>query len=37
VFAFRGQMVDAPLLRQAEAVARRARSHGGFDERTETA
>jgi citrate lyase subunit beta/citryl-CoA lyase len=25
VFAFRGQMVDAPLLRQAEAVVRRAR------------
>ncbi|MBM7504444.1 HpcH/HpaI aldolase/citrate lyase family protein [Agromyces aurantiacus] len=27
VFAFRGQMVDAPLMRQAEAVARRARRH----------
>lgn len=35
VFAFRGQMVDAPLLRQAEAVVRRARSQGGLDERTE--
>jgi citrate lyase subunit beta/citryl-CoA lyase len=36
VFAFRGQMVDAPLMRQAEAVVRRARSLGGLDERTET-
>ena len=35
VFAFRGQMVDAPLLRQAEAVVRRARSQGGLEERTE--
>ena len=35
VFAFRGQMVDAPLLRQAEAVVRRAPSHGGSEERTE--
>ena len=34
VFAFRGQMVDAPLLRQAEAVVRRAPSHGGSEERT---
>lgn len=34
VFAFRGQMVDAPLLRQAEAVVRRARSHDGIDGRT---
>lgn len=35
VFAFRGQMVDAPLLRQAEAVVRRARPQDGFEERTE--
>ncbi|GAA2039151.1 citrate (pro-3S)-lyase subunit beta [Agromyces tropicus] len=34
VFAFRGQMVDAPLLHQAEAVVRRARSRGGIDGRT---
>ncbi|WP_353816672.1 HpcH/HpaI aldolase/citrate lyase family protein [Agromyces sp. SYSU T00266] len=34
VFAFRGQMVDAPLLRQAEAVVRRGRSHGGDEEGT---
>jgi citrate lyase subunit beta/citryl-CoA lyase len=27
VFAFRGHMVDAPLLRQAEAIVRRARLH----------
>ena len=35
VFAFRGQMVDAPLMRQAEAVVRRAGSPGGLEERTE--
>ena len=35
VFAFRGQMVDAPLMRQAEAVVRRARSQRGLEERTE--
>jgi len=35
VFAFRGQMVDAPIMRQAEAVVRRARSEGGLDERTD--
>jgi citrate lyase subunit beta/citryl-CoA lyase len=35
VFAFRGQMVDAPLLRQAEAVVRRVHSQGGLDGRTE--
>ncbi len=34
VFAFRGQMVDAPLLRQAEAVVRRGRPHGGDEEGT---